>query len=267
MRRVDVISDLAVTMDKNEIIDMYVSGSSIRSIARKIGTSNHTIKRRLDSWGIDRSDIVVEWYRVCPVCGENTYYKNKHSWHNNKNSKSPCSSCSNSNKWLGRSHTKAYKQHMSDIQSECSLNGAPVPSTTVVCCQNPTCEVEFEKKETSGKKFCTIECYNRYALQYMKDKVTAPEVQFAELLDSLDIEYEWQWEIDYKFFDFYIPSKNLLVEIDGTYWHGRGISDENLTEIQRVVRNNDNRKNDIAEKHGYTLIRLWEDEIVPKYIL
>ena len=65
-------------------------------------------------------------------------------------------------------------------------------------------------------------------------------------------------------YDFYIPSKNTLIEIDGIYWHGKGIDDAKLNETQKRNRLNDNRKTCIAKENGYDLIRIWEDEIEDK---
>lgn len=47
------------------------------------------------------------------------------------------------------------------------------------------------------------------------------EKDFAEqFLDKLGLEYIWQFEAKDigRFYDFYLPSHNLLIEIDGGYW-------------------------------------------------
>src|SRR5260221_505562 len=49
---------------------------------------------------------------------------------------------------------------------------------------------------------------------------TSIEVIIASLLTSLEVEYEDQKHIGRYSVDFYIPSKNLVIECDGTYWHG-----------------------------------------------
>jgi very-short-patch-repair endonuclease len=70
---------------------------------------------------------------------------------------------------------------------------------------------------------------------------------------------QYNFELSGKFYDFYIPEKHLLIEVDGIYWHGRNI--KNLNETQKRIRINDWTKNILARVSGYKLIRFWEDEI------
>ena len=46
------------------------------------------------------------------------------------------------------------------------------------------------------------------------------EEDFAkEFLDKLGVEYVYQFETNIgRWFDFYLPKHNLLIEIDGGYW-------------------------------------------------
>lgn len=47
------------------------------------------------------------------------------------------------------------------------------------------------------------------------------ESDFAEqFLDKLGIEYIWQFPAEdiKRWFDFYLPKQNLIIEIDGGYW-------------------------------------------------
>ena len=71
-----------------------------------------------------------------------------------------------------------------------------------------------------------------------------------------------------KLYDFYIPSTNTLIEVDGIYWHGKHKNLEDLNDTQMKVRKNDEIKNRLANENGYTLIRIWEDEVkdVSKYL-
>lgn len=108
----------------------------------------------------------------------------------------------------------------------------------------------------AGCKRCAI-------IEYLRRecKISNPEKKFGELLTELGIEYEPSFPIGNKIYDFHIPSKNLLIEIDGIYWHGKGLSDNELNEIQSHNRKNDDIKNRLAQENGYTIRRIWEDEI------
>jgi len=113
-----------------------------------------------------------------------------------------------------------------------------------------------------------LECSNRSNLAGKNRKYTKtkPELHFMELLDKNNIEYKFQHWVEWKhgwkkFYDFYIPNKNLLIEIDGVYWHGKDKIDDKLNNQQIQTRQNDAIKNELAKKRGYDLMRIWEDEI------
>ena len=66
-----------------------------------------------------------------------------------------------------------------------------------------------------------------------------------------------------RFYDFYIPSHNTLIEIDGDYWHGNMdiYEAKDLKGFQKRAHNVDDMKNKWAAIHGMILIRIWEHEI------
>lgn len=84
------------------------------------------------------------------------------------------------------------------------------------------------------------------------------EKSFEEWLNSIglkkDVDYKVQLMLHdeitgtYKFYDFYIFNKNLIIEIDGTYWHNRN-------------KENDKFKTLLAEREGYKLIRITDVDI------
>lgn len=76
------------------------------------------------------------------------------------------------------------------------------------------------------------------------------------------LEYEKQFKIKTKFYDFYIPKIHLIVEVDGTYWHGKKRNSKGkLNEMQIRNIKNDRYKNKLAINSGYNIIRFWEDDI------
>jgi very-short-patch-repair endonuclease len=138
----------------------------------------------------------------------------------------------------------------------------------VVTCQH--CGNEF-KQTFSRKKFCGIKCSSRSNLKIINSKEpkkvnTKPEILFLEILKNHNIEFIHQKRIQWKngwvkWFDFYLPKYNLLIEIDGCYWHGKNIKTKDLNKQQWNTRVNDRLKNIIAKKRGYSLVRLWSDEL------
>jgi very-short-patch-repair endonuclease len=72
------------------------------------------------------------------------------------------------------------------------------------------------------------------------------ERELAELGET----FEAQYKVDALFVDFYLPERNLVIECDGTYWHGSP---------EALVR--DHRRDWFLRRRGYRILRLKEDAI------
>lgn len=94
-----------------------------------------------------------------------------------------------------------------------------------------------------------------------KTEFTKPENKIFDILTKQKIDFYAQYKFKDRFFDFAIPSKKILIEVDGIYWHGKNIPDQELNETQLHTRENDKYKNMIVENSDWKLIRIWEDEI------
>lgn len=113
-------------------------------------------------------------------------------------------------------------------------------------------------------RFCCHRCSVIYYLKY-GNRQSKPEKRIAEILSELGITHVQSFHLENKVYDFFIPSRNLLLEVDGVYWHGRDKS--NLNDLQRKNIQNDEFKNKLAKKRGYDMLRICEDEVenVSKY--
>lgn len=94
-----------------------------------------------------------------------------------------------------------------------------------------------------------------------KTKDTKPELEVKTILESNGIEFKHPYQLDTKVFDFFIPEKNLLIEVDGIYWHGKNLTFDKMDSIQKKHKLNDEIKNKLAESLGFKLLRIWEDDI------
>lgn len=94
-----------------------------------------------------------------------------------------------------------------------------------------------------------------------KSQNTLPERKVQQILKDLGVPFTTQYEVGNKFFDIYLPTKNILIEVDGLYWHSPDIAYEDKSLMQKKNFVNDILKNGIAATHGYKLIRIREDEI------
>ncbi|MEK9207915.1 MAG: DUF559 domain-containing protein [Patescibacteria group bacterium] len=84
-----------------------------------------------------------------------------------------------------------------------------------------------------------------------KRKQTKPEKIIIDKLNEDKINHISQYLVNSKFLvDEYLPDKNLIIEVDGNYWHS----------LSRVVKK-DKAENAYLKKCGYKVIRIPEDEV------
>lgn len=83
---------------------------------------------------------------------------------------------------------------------------------------------------------------------------TKPELKFKEFLHSNEILYESQCATEYGIIDFYLPTYDLYVEIDGVYWHPTNYVNLNA---QLILSSCAQKRRDTMTN----LIRIREDDI------
>ena len=92
------------------------------------------------------------------------------------------------------------------------------------------------------------------------------EQDFArDFLMKLGVRYEWQFEPKEigRFYDFYLPEHNLIIEVDGGYYHAdpRVVDESKLNPMQQRNKRVDEYKNRWAVAHGIPILRIWEKDI------
>lgn len=88
------------------------------------------------------------------------------------------------------------------------------------------------------------------------------EIKFKNILNELSINYIFQYPICGYMFDFYLKDFDIIIEIDGDFWHcNPNIHPTPIYESQKLTIKNDIHKNNICLKSGIKLIRIWEDDI------
>ena len=103
--------------------------------------------------------------------------------------------------------------------------------------------------------------FTRIHPQYGTSKL---EEKFAhEFLDKLGIPYIYQYEAKSigRYYDFYCPEDNVLIEIDGDFYHAYNILYENMSPMQKRNNRVDKQKDHWAIINGIPLIRIWEHDI------
>lgn len=90
------------------------------------------------------------------------------------------------------------------------------------------------------------------------------EERFArEFLDKLGVHYIYQYKAESigRYFDFYLPEVNLIIEVDGDYFHGYGLLYEQKNKMQKHAEWVDRQKDTWALAHCIPILRFWEHDI------
>ena len=123
--------------------------------------------------------------------------------------------------------------------------------------------IKKDKNITQEKKKKTTKPKSQRKYKYGTSKL---EDDFArEFLDKVGVEYVYQFEAKDigRFFDFYLPKLNLIIEIDGDFWHGNPdkYEKDELRGHQKRAQRVDEYKTKWALMHSIPILRFWESDI------
>lgn len=117
------------------------------------------------------------------------------------------------------------------------------------------------------------------ALQLKKDELTYKQIMVSnvekslinskpqqiidELLDKLKIKNDKEYNIKYYLVDNYLPEHNLMIEVQGDYWHVSPLTfKKELSEKDKRHISRDKSKHTyIKNKYGIEVLYLWESDI------
>jgi very-short-patch-repair endonuclease len=98
-----------------------------------------------------------------------------------------------------------------------------------------------------------------------KYKPSKLEKTFSNILILLNIEYETSYYVKEikAFYDFYLPKYNLIIEVDGDFWHTNPLKYPNgpISKCQFKNAIRDKEKNEWVVNNGYKILRFWENDI------
>lgn len=125
--------------------------------------------------------------------------------------------------------------------------------------------------------YCCLECRNKdekwklksvykaNIIQCNKKGLNKLEKKGNEILNRLNIKYETQYLINNKIcVDVFIPEKNIIIQWDGNYWHGKNKKYEELEPRIKKRVDLDKSQDEYLKKCGYIVLRFWENEIKEK---
>lgn len=216
------------------------------------------------------------WVKLCKVCGKELRYKSQRSFRYAIKHKNKCKTCQDNIRRNRENRrcvicnnefecVKKSKRKFCSLKCHYSSGFQKHERKIKYCkfCKTPIYYLDWEIK-FHPKEFCSCKCRYGYQVSSGQKRKTKPEIKMENILKSIFPNILYNFELEGKFYDFYIPEKHLLIEVDGIYWHGRNVKVLNST--QKRVRTNDQFKNVLAAERGYRLIRFWEDEITKKNV-
>ena len=118
---------------------------------------------------------------------------------------------------------------------------------------------DIKKTQKSKIKIKSVKKHPQYGTSKLED-------DFAkEFLDKLGVKYVYQFEAKDigRYFDFYLPNENLIIEVDIGKWHGNPekYEKDELKTHQLKAKRIDEYKNKWALLHGIPILRIWESDI------
>lgn len=89
------------------------------------------------------------------------------------------------------------------------------------------------------------------------------ENDFADILDTLDIEYSHQKPVEEFVYDFWLPETDTYIEVHGDFWHCKpDTRHENPKyKAQKITVKNDKKKEELIEENEKDLLVFWETDI------
>ncbi len=123
----------------------------------------------------------------------------------------------------------------------------------------------FNKEKKKLLNLATKTKYIESQAKKMSRNMTWPEREFKKLMKELKIKCESQKIVGGKVYDFYLPDSNILVEVDGNYFHGKDLVYEEKSPMQKKISSNDGIKDIQAKAYGYKIERVWESDLKDNY--
>jgi len=108
-----------------------------------------------------------------------------------------------------------------------------------------------EQRRELTKGFWQRDSFRRKVAEFNQPPISSLSRRVAEILEDWNVWYELEYLVDYYRFDVHVPSRNLVLELNGEYWHS----------LPKAVVN-DRRKATYLRNHrpDLRLVTIWERE-------
>lgn len=116
----------------------------------------------------------------------------------------------------------------------------------------------WKKKDPEGYKKHQREAGKKGFLSC--PRISSLELDFQRILRELNINFVSQFNYGMGFADFLIKP-NLIIFVDGDFWHGNPIRFKQLSQKQRAQKRKDETQNKFLRSKGYKIVRIWEYDL------
>lgn len=116
----------------------------------------------------------------------------------------------------------------------------------------------------TGRTHITKESRAKQIFPIKDTKIETKIQEFLKQLSILFIPHSYMNKIEHSYqCDFFIPDKNMVIEIDGDYWHGNTDNPrfKVLNKSQIKTKELDRIRTKELQEKGYKVLRLWESDI------
>lgn len=176
------------------------------------------------------------------------------------------------------------KKDLLFCSSECYFNHMAEEVLVEQIC--PNCNTSFTSKRFLHQKFCSIQCHNEYQKTHCteerreKSRVVAshvlrelgqskgrtkPQQITNQILDDLGISFVNEYRIGRYSVDNYIANENLMIEVQGDYFHCNPLLYPNGPTHklqQKRIKSDKSKHSYMLEHYGVEILYLWEWDII-----
>lgn len=181
------------------------------------------------------------------------------------------------------STTRTRKKYQNTCQTVYGASNALAKNTTAYHKRNQTIKDKYGvsnvRQLDSVKKTINDVMMDRYGVlrvtklpKFSKKDPNKLESRISACLTDLGIGHKYSHYVARRQFDFLINGTKILIEVNGDFWH----ANPNLYEANHILKfiqghitaqeiwNKDQQKLELAKKHQYHTIILWEKEIMSR---
>lgn len=224
---------------KDSIRECLICGREYMSIGKHIRTHNITVEKYIKKYyklicncGCNK-EVVKKNYRMSDLLKK--HYIVGHVCHNKLKSSNSMKNAWKKGLFKNRKQTKEHKKWVLNDESKKNISNG----------------MKKLYKDVNYKKYWMKNNLEKNLNKIFNVKTkTKLEIEVEKILKRFNAKYIFNYRIENKFFDFKIDNLNVLIEVDGEYWHNKD-----------VVVKNDIYKNNLAEKHCFKIYRIKESEL------